>query len=138
MVFKSSGKYNPYFDPKTDNMPIPVDSQKVVNTPIEKSSAMDDQDTALVNLIVSLVESKKINLYSPSTLINQEVYGKLSETTQGEVDQHAFNMLTSVREIYDYYKSSFSNNAYQFENRVRWLRLQKENAEREWGDVFVI
>lgn len=138
MVFKSSGKYNPYFDPATDNMPIAEDTQKVVNTPVEKPSAMDDQDMALVNLIVSLVDSKKINLYSPSTLINQPVYDKLPELTQGKVDQHAFNMLTSVREIYNYYKSPFSNNAYQFENRVRWFRLQKEEAEKEWGDVFVI
>jgi len=138
MVFKSSGKYNPYFDPATDNAPIPADAQKVVNTPVEKPSAMDDQDMALVNAIVNLVDSKKINLYSPSTLINQPVYDKLPEETRGKVDQHSFNMLTSVREIYNYYKSPFPNNSYQFENRVRWFRLQKEEAEKQWGDVFVI
>ena len=130
-------KYNPLYDPATDNAAISDEAQQIVNNPIEDPTGLDDDDQAFVNMLVSLVDEGKINLHQPSTLLNQEVYDGLNDEKKGKVDQQAFNMLSTVREIYNYNKSAFTNNSYQFQNMVRKLRLQKEETEGEIGDVYV-
>ncbi len=128
--------HNPLFDPATDNAPVSDESQQVVNTPIEDPTGMDDDDQQLVDMIVSLVDEKKINLYQPSSLLNQDVYEALDDEKKGAVDQKSFNMLTTVRDVYNFNKSEFTNNSYQFQNMVHKLRLQKEETEKSCGDVF--
>jgi len=130
-------KYNPLFDPATNNSAISDESQQVANNPIEDPTGMDSDDEQLVNMIVSLVDDGKINLYQPSSLLNQEVYNGLSDGEKGKVDQQTFNMLATVREIYNYNQSDFTNNSYQFQNNVHKLKLQKEQTEKEIGNVYV-
>lgn len=138
MAFKPTKKYNPYFDPATDNMPIAEETQKIVNTPVEDPQGLGQDDLALAELIAKLVEENKINLYRPSSLLNQDVYDKLDDTKKAKIDKMSFNMLTTVRDIYNYYKSAYSNNSYQFENMLHKFRLLKEETEKECGDVYIL
>ncbi len=134
---KKPQKYNPLYDPATDNAAISDETQQAVNNPIEDPTGMDGDDQMLVNMIVNLIDEGKINLYQPSSLINQEVYDGLDDEKKGRVDQQAFNMLSTVREVYNYNQSDFTNNSYQFQNTVQKLREQKEQTENEIGDVYV-
>ncbi len=127
---------DPLFDPSTDDAPISDETQKIVNEPIVDPTGLDDKDQELVNMIASLVDEGKINLYQPSSMVNQEVYDNLDRTQQGKIDQQAFNMLTTVRNIYSYNQSDFTNSTYQFQNMVHTFRLQKEKSEEEFGDVY--
>ncbi|MFA6528201.1 MAG: hypothetical protein WCT46_01530 [Candidatus Gracilibacteria bacterium] len=137
MTFKPTKKYNPYFDPATDNAPISEETQKIVNTPIEKPQGLGQDDLALAELIAKLVDDKKINLYRSDTLLNTDIYEKLDDAKKMKIDKMAFNMLATVRDIYNYYKSAYSNNSYQFENMLHKFRLLKEETEKECGDVYI-
>src|SRR3989339_1861744 len=112
-----------------DPLPLSDETQKIVNQPIANPKGLSDEDQQLVNLIASLVEDSKINLYSPSSLLNQEVCDKLTDEQKGKVDMQSFNMLSTIREIYNYHKSDFPDASYQFENMVTKFRLQKETTE---------
>ncbi|MBU1019051.1 MAG: hypothetical protein ABII07_06180 [Patescibacteria group bacterium] len=128
---------NPLFDPATDNAPISDETQEIVNTPIADPTGTSDDDRVLLNKIIQLVDDGKINLYQPSTLINQEVYDGLSDEVKGKVDQQSFNMLSTIRELHAFNASEFTNDSFQFQNMIHRLRLQKEATENESGDVFV-
>ena len=137
MTFKPTKKYNPYFDPATDNAPISEEAQKIVNTPVENPNGLGTDDASLAELISKLVDDGKINLYRPSSLLNQDVYDKLDDAKKAKIDKMSFNMLTTVRDIYNYYKSAYSNNSYQFENMLHKFRILKEETEAECGDVYI-
>lgn len=128
---------NPLFDPKTDNKPISDESQDIVNKPVEDPAGMDEDDQLLLNLIEAQLEEKKIDLYKPSSFINQDVYDKLDPEVQGKIDLMSFNMLTSIREIHNFHQSDFSDSSYQFINMLHKFRLQKEETEKIHGDIFI-
>lgn len=133
-----SKKYNPLYDPATDNLPIdPRVQSDVINAPKNLPSGMSQEDQSFLETLIQLVDSGKINLYSPSSLLNQTVYTQLSEQDQGKVDMEAINMLSTIRQIHGLYKAGFTQ-TFQIENLVRHLRLLKERLEGISGDVFII
>lgn len=113
------------------------EAQKLLNTPLVMSQPMNSQDQQFLNVVMDLVNSGKINLYGPSTLINHDVYDKLSLDKQGKVDFEAINLLGAIREIKDLYDHGFAQ-TFQINNLVERLRLTKERLESEGGDLFII
>ncbi len=113
-------------------------TQRNLNTPLQDNTGrLDGKDQEFLNLIISLIDEKKIDLYQPATLINNEVYDKLDEKAQGQVDLEAINMLTAIREIKGLYDNGFKE-TFQMENLVHRLRMTKERLEETGGDVFII
>ena len=113
-------------------------TQRSLNTPLQDNTGrLDGKDQEFLNLIISLIDEKKIDLYQPSTLINNAVYDKLEEKVKGQVDLEAINMLTAIREIKDLYDNGFKE-TFQMENLVHRLRMTKERLEETGGDVFII
>ena len=80
---------------------------------------------------------KKINLYLPSTLLNQSVYEKLTDEAQGNADLDAINLTNAMREIKGLCDAGFKD-TYQVQNLVHQLRATKERLEEAGGDLFVI
>ncbi len=132
----SSTKYNPLYDPKTDNAPIAEEIQQMINKPLA-GAAYNQADQALLYLILKLVNEKKINLYAPSSLLNNEVYEKLPLEGKAKADQNAMLILTKVREIYNLMQT-MTEPTYQVQNLVDSLRLNKESVEKTYGDIFII
>lgn len=128
---------NPLFDPATDNAPISDESQKIVNEPVEDSAGISDEDQQFLDQLIKLIDDGKINLYQAETLLNKEVYDGLPDEGKGKIDQMSFNMLTTVREIHGFNASEFTNNSFQFKNMIHKLKMLKEEAEKEHGDVFI-
>ena len=107
----------------------------MLNQPLAGGS-MSQEDQDFLNLILAKIEDKSINLYSPSSLLNNAVYEALPEMEQGKADQNAVILLTRVREIYNLTQIS-KEPSYQLVNMVDSLRLIKNRLE-EHGDLFII
>lgn len=130
-----SNSVNPLFDPSTDNAPIDQGTQARLNAPLG-GGQMSEADHAFVQKILELVDRKTIDLYKPSTLLNQSVYESLTPEEQGKADQNAMNMISKIRTIVDWERSSFDTN-YQVVHMVEALRQDKERLESE-KDIFII
>ena len=127
---------NPLFDPTTDNQAIPQDMQSRLNAPLA-GGVLSDEDRAFADQIHALVENGTIDLYSPSSLLNQAVYAGLSDVAKGKADYNAVTMLGKIRDIVALDKAAFDTNI-QVGNLIHALRLTKENLEMLGGDIFVI
>lgn len=131
-------KYNPLYDPATDNLPIDQTVQKeIINKPSLLPTSVTDENKQLLLLILSKIESGEIKLMDPSSLINQTVYEKLDEISQGKVDQNAFNLMAVIRQIKGLCESGYQD-SYQTQNLVQSLRFTKERLEKDLGNVFII
>ncbi|MBD3328302.1 hypothetical protein GF340_03280 [Candidatus Peregrinibacteria bacterium] len=116
---------------------IPDDEQQKLNKPLEVQEGFDADDEAFLQMIVSKVEAKEIDLYKPSSLLNNAVYGKLNEKAQGKADFDSVNLLSAIREIYNLWKMG-EKNSYQIQNQVHRIRMTKERLEEEAGDIYII
>ncbi len=113
-------------------------TQRSLNTPLQDSTgSLDGKDQEFLNLVISLIDDKKIDLYQPSTLINSGIYDKLDDLAKGNVDLESINMLAGIREMKGLYDNGFQD-TYQMANLVHRLRLTKERLEETAGDVFII
>lgn len=108
-----------------------------LNIPPIDPDGWKDADLEFLNDIVSKVNSGKIQLYVPSSLINKDVFDSLSLEQQSKTDQNAFDMLGKIREIMRLYERSGEDPTYQMINLIEALRLHKERLESE-KDIFVI
>lgn len=132
-----ASKYNPLYDPATDNLPIAADVQTLLNTPLQDDSGFDSEDEAFVQDVVAKFDSGAINRHAPSSLINPKMYENLDDAQKGKADQNAFNLLARLRDIYDVWKAH-PVPTFQVRNQIRAIRLTKERLENELGDVFVV
>lgn len=132
-----SSHYNPLYDPATDNLPIDPQVQQMLNQPLPDQSGFSPEDEAFIQAVISKFESGVIQRYVPSSLLNLAVYDSLDAVKQGKVDQNAFNMLTTLRNIYDLWKVD-PVPTYQMKNQIHQIRLIKERLEKDLGDVYIV
>lgn len=111
--------------------------QKKLGEPLINPTGISEEDQAFLNQIVAKVESKKIDLLKPDTLINHAVYDKLPPDKQGKVDFDAVNLAATLRDIYGLWKFVHQP-TFQIQNLVHQVRLTKERLEEISGDVYVI
>lgn len=126
---------NPLYDPKTDNLAIAPEVQTMLNAP-SKTGSWSDEEQAFLNDLMAKVEAGTIQLYSPSSLLNQAVYEKLAPEAQGKADQNAQVMIGKVREIVTLMKAYNEPNDI-VKNLVESLFESKKRVE-EAGDIFII
>lgn len=115
-------------DPKT---------QDLLNKPPEDPNGLSADDEAFLSLVLSLIDEGKIDLHTPSTLINNDVYDKLDSKTQGKVDLEAMNLLNSIRQIKELHDNGFAG-TFQMNSLVSSVSNVKERLEVEDGDIFII
>jgi hypothetical protein len=111
--------------------------QKDLNTPLEDPSGVGDENDKFLHLVMQLIEDGKIELHTPSTLLNTEVYDKLAADKKGKADYEAMNLISAVREMKDLFDAGYKE-TYQMENLVDRVRNTKERIEDEKGDIFII
>lgn len=116
---------------------IGPETQKRLNNPLPLEGMLDPKDEAFLQQILQKIDKNEINLFTPSSLINNQVYDKLTPQEQAKVDMEAFSTLAALREITGLWKAGKST-TYQLQNLLHKVRLTKEKFEREEGDVFII
>ncbi|MBU1151911.1 hypothetical protein KJ632_03750 [Patescibacteria group bacterium] len=112
-------------------------TQKMLNEPLKDPSGVDPEDQQFLQLIVNLINEGKINIYSPSSLLNEPVYLSLDDDKKSKADMEANNLITAIREIKDLYDNGFTE-TFQIKNLVAKLRDNKERIEAVAGDIFII
>ncbi len=118
---------------------IDAKTQEMLNTPFsDGSTSMSSEDKAFVEDIISKVDAGDMNLHAPSSIMNQDIYEKLSGEDQAKSDLFVNSTLFVLRQIYDFYKSELDNNSDMMINMVQELRHKKETLENEIGDVLKI
>ena len=112
-------------------------TQNMLNTPVKDPNGVGSDVMQFLKDLIEMIDSGKIDLYKPETLINSDVYNKLSELKQGEVDLEATNLLSAIREIKGLYDSG-NRESFQMKNLVERLKNTKERLEKEGGNLFII
>lgn len=112
-------------------------TQEMLNNPVANGSGMSDEDRQFMNLVLNFVNEGKIELYTPSSLLNNAVYDALTDEVKSKADMEAMNLLTAIREMKDLHDANFTE-TYQMESLVHRLRLTKERFEEAGGDIFII
>ena len=88
-------------------------------------------------MLVAKIESGEIKLVQPSSLINVPVYEKLDEKSKGKADLNAYNLISTIREIYNLWKLGHKE-TFQIANLVHQIRVTKERLEEISGDIYII
>jgi len=116
---------------------LPEKEQKKLNEPLVDPEGLDETNKQFLDDVMAKLESGEIDLHTPDTIINQDVYANLDEKVQGETDLNAVSMLARLREIKDLHDFG-QVKSYQFKNLVEQVRLTKERLEKDAGDIFKI
>ena len=112
-------------------------AQQELNSPLPDANGLGDEEKDFLRKLMELIDAGTIDLYKPATLINQEVYGKLTEEKQGKVDLEAMNLLSAIRDIKDLTENKLDD-SFQMKNLIERVKNTKERLEEEGGDLFII
>jgi len=121
------------FSPQT----LTPDEQKNLNKPLKNPSSLEESNRIFFEDFMKKIKDGKINLFSPSSLINQSVYDALPTESKSKIDIDSFNLLSKLREIKNLHDIGQSD-SYQMDYMIESVRLIKERIEQLSGDVFII
>ncbi|MBT3704951.1 hypothetical protein HOG17_04195 [Candidatus Peregrinibacteria bacterium] len=111
--------------------------QQKLNEPLSDPTGVDTDNDKFLDDILGKIEGGQIDLHTPSSLINQDVYKRLSESVQGETDLNTVSLLARLRELKGLHDLG-QVESYQFKNLIEQVRLTKERLEKDAGDIFII
>jgi len=119
------------------NNDVSPEIQEMLNAPTKNTETIDPKDTEFLQATIQLIETKKIDLYTPSSLFNHEVYNQLPEAQKALAEQDSFSLLSKIREIWKLWQSG-DHDTYQIMYLVHAIRLTKERLEAAGGDLYII
>jgi len=114
--------------------------QYILNKPIKiqpKLYKADPKDKSFLKDIIAKVDSGQIQLFTPSTLLNNEVYNQLPAEMKAKAYYDILTLLSKIRQVKKLWDAG-EKDSYQILNLVHSLRLTKESLESAEGDVFII
>jgi len=116
------------------------DEQSRISRGFEDNESLAPEEKELMDFILSKVNDGTIDLYSPSSLLNNAVYEALAEEQRGEIDLYAVNALSTIRRIKDLkdLPGVDETRTYQMKLMINELKLKKEEMEKNFGDVYII
>lgn len=112
-------------------------TQQSLNQPLKDNTGFNEGHEEFLKLLVEKLNSGSISTINPSTLYNQEVYGKLSEEAQEKADLTAVNLMSLIRQIESLWKLD-QTASFQIQNLVETVFQMKSKFEKEYGDVYII
>ncbi|MFN7159976.1 MAG: hypothetical protein ACK4NC_00015 [Candidatus Gracilibacteria bacterium] len=102
---------------------------------VEQLNALQVQ--AYLHLLQGLLTEHKVNLVTPSTLINQANYQLLNELDQGKIDMAAGVLAGYLRALQGLLERD-EHETFQTEYTVQMIWKYKEKYEKDLGDIFII
>lgn len=114
--------------------------QFILNKPIEidpKLYHADPKDRAFLQAIIAKIQDGTIHLFTPATLLNQEIYEQAAPDIQAKADYDILTLLYKIRQIKQLWDTG-ERESYQIMNITNALRLAKESLESAQGDIFII
>ncbi len=114
---------------------IRPDTQSMLNKPM--ATKMSEVDHEFLDMVIAKIEKGEINLYTPQSLLNKDIYASLAPEKEQKVDLTLQSLLFELRQIKNWHDAGENENA-QMDNMIRDVRIKKENLEKEVGDVLKI
>lgn len=119
------------------NAGVDQKTQDMINKPQTDPMGVDDTDAEYIQKMMALVDNGTIQVLTPNTLLNHEIYDKLNEEAQGKVDFNAVNLLGEIRQIRKLWEAG-DHDSYQLINLLQRMRQTKRRVEEEHGDCYII
>ncbi|MBI3816372.1 hypothetical protein HY285_02400 [Candidatus Peregrinibacteria bacterium] len=101
------------------------------------AGSMGDRHKHFLKTITTLIESKAIDYHLPETLLQKDVYEKLSDIAKAKVDVTLLNIADMLRHVEQFYRSTATpDESPHLQTMIEHLWSMKERVEREHGNVF--
>ncbi len=114
--------------------PLTDDQQVKAGAPI--AGKLSDEHLSFLKSIKAMAESGTIDLYTPRTFLNEDVYNAMSEEEQEHTDMAMINIAHLLRDVHDLYVSKQTpDESPQYTTMLEQLFSMKERAEKD-HDVF--
>ena len=127
-------KVNYMFD-DNQNILTPQDQIRL-GTPMADDD-FNSEENKFLREMIKKIEDGQIKILEPATILNQEVYEKLTETNEHAVDLIAHRLLAILRQIRDLWEMDH-HLTMQMKNLITEVKHKKEEGEKKYGDVFKI
>jgi len=111
-------------------------TQEELNRPKTSRNRIFEHEDFIEEIIKKL-ENNEIDPYAPRSLLNLEVYNKLSEQDEGRVDLAARNICSILHSVQDLWVQDHSRSTVMVD-LIQTIKASKERVENELGDVFII
>ncbi len=128
---------NDLYDPKTNDLPISPELQSIVNIPPVNPNGINETDQEYLKKVMDMIDTRKINLLAPRTLLNIDIYEKLDPQQELKVDMNTQALMARLREIHTLWQLD-EVFTYQIQNLIASVRDIKSRVEEDCGDVYVI
>ncbi len=87
--------------------------------------------------LIAMLDRKEIDAGVPSSLLNQKVYGELSQESKDAIDLSLMNIADELRRIEWYFRSTTTPNASpQLQTMIEHFWDMKSRLEEKHGDVL--
>lgn len=114
---------------------ISQETQKMLNTPLP--SKLGDEHRQYFSRIVKMLQSGKIDLLSLKSILNSDIYKRLSSQDQGIIDLAGINILHHLRTLAALFASDY-HDTYQTRLIVEKIWETKERIEQKYGNVYIV
>lgn len=125
------------YDEKTNDLPISPNLQEKMNMPPQDPDELNITDQEYLHIVMKMIDGGKINLLNPQSLLNLEVYDKLTPNQLVRIDMDTQVLMARLRDIHTLWKLD-QTLTYQMKNLIESLRQVESRVESECGDVYVI
>ncbi len=113
---------------------LPLKKQKEMGKPVD--DGMSPKHRQWVEEMIRMSDAGEIDVLDPDTLVNRDVYEKMTQEDRGKVDLSLSTMANQLRHIEDFYRSDKTPNACtQLQIMIDHFWAMRDRLE-EHGDVF--
>ena len=112
-------------------------TQKMLNQPVQDATGFNPGHEEFLKMLIQKIEAGEINVYSPETIYNRQVYDQLTEEQQEGADLAAVNLVALIRQVENLWKLD-QKATFQIQNLVEAIFEKKSKFEAEYGNVYII
>lgn len=124
-------------DQRLINEGVDHNVQEMINKPQLDPTGVEASDKQYFEAVIRMIEDGSLELHTPRTLMNDDVYTSLDEKSQGIADMNAVSLLNDLRQMKKLYDMG-ETESFQIKNLIQRIRSVKERIEKQCGDVYII
>ncbi|MBD3157033.1 hypothetical protein GF369_04375 [Candidatus Peregrinibacteria bacterium] len=124
-------------DQRLINEGVDQNVQEMINKPQLDPTGIEATDKQYFEAVIRMIKDGSLELHTPRTLMNKDIYASLDEKSQGIADINAVTLLNDLRQMKKLYDMG-ETESFQIKNLIQRIRSVKERIEKQCGDVYII